>query len=161
MDKILTKKQLLREIQRFLRDKNRGISKHLFADLCGISYSLLRDTFELELTPMSETTQIRVSRGFAAFQRGEVATMMNRDGTVFVDYRKEAKPVYKKSTSLQLENGQFKIKVGLRNAADYSQLSIDEQLGESMARVLHDYKCSEHGYFESRTPKCPDETMSR
>lgn len=24
-----------------------------------------------------------------------------------------------------------------------------------MARVLHDYKCSEHGYFESRIAKCP------
>jgi len=126
---ILPKAQLLKEIKRFAKDKNRGISLHLFADLCGISFSLFRDVFIHELDPMTENTQIRVSRAYAAYKRGEVAVMQNRDNTRFVQFRKEAKPVYERSTGLQVVDGQIKIKVGIRNAADYSGSHLDEQLG--------------------------------
>jgi len=57
----MPKAQLLREIQRFVKDKNRGISRQLFAELCGISFTLFRDVFINETIPMSENTQIRVS----------------------------------------------------------------------------------------------------
>jgi len=128
-DPILPKARLLREIKRFVKDKNRGISKQLFAELCGISYPLFRDVFEYETVPMTENTQIRVSRAYAAYKRGEVAVMQNRDNTRFVQFRKEPKPVYERSTALQVVDGQIKIKVGIRNAADYSGSHLDEQLG--------------------------------
>jgi len=128
-DPIMPKAQLLREIQRFVKDKNRGISRQLFAELCGISFTLFRDVFINETIPMSENTQIRVSRGYAAYKRGEVAVMMNRDQTRFVQFRKEPKPMYERSTGLQVVDGQIKIKVGIRNAADYSSSDLNEQLG--------------------------------
>ena len=128
-DPIIPKARLLREIKRFIKDKNRGISKQLFAELCGISFPLFRDVFEYETVPMSETTQIRVSRAYAAYQRGEVAIMQNRDTSKFVQFRKEAKPVYQRSTSLQVVDGQIKIRVGIRNKADYSSSDLNEQLG--------------------------------
>ena len=128
-DPIMPKAQLLREIKRFLKDNNRGISRPLFAELCGISFTLLRDVFVYEIVPMTENTQILVSRGYAAYKRGEVAIMQNRDNTRFVQFRKEPKPIYERSTSLQVVDGQIKIKVGIRNAADYSGSDLNEQLG--------------------------------
>jgi len=128
-DPIMPKAQLLREIKRFIKDKNRGISRELFAELCGISLTLLRDVFINEIIPMTENTQIRVSRGYAAYKRGEVAVMMNRDQTRFVQFRKEPKPIYERSTGLQVVDGQIKIKLGIRNAADYSGSDLNEQLG--------------------------------
>ena len=128
-DPIMPKAQLLREIQRFVKDKNRGISRQLFAELCGISFTLFRDVFINETIPMSENTQIRVSRGYAAYKRGEVAVMMNRDQTRFVQFRKEPKPMYERSTNLHVVDGQIKIRVGIRNAADYSSSDLNEQLG--------------------------------
>ena len=125
----MPKTQLLREIQRFVKDKNRGISRQLFAELCGISFTLFRDVFINEIIPMTENTQIRVSRGYAAYKRGEVAVMMNRDQTRFVQFRKEPTPMYKKSTGLHVVDGQIKIRVGIRNAADYSSSDLNEQLG--------------------------------
>ena len=128
-DPIMPKAQLLREIKRFLKDNNRGISRPLFAEVCGISFTLLRDVFVHEIVPMTENTQIRVSRGYAAYKRGEVAIMQNRDNTRFVQFRKEPKPIYERSTSLHVVDGQIKIKIGIRNAADYSGSDLNEQLG--------------------------------
>jgi len=127
-DPILPKAQLLKEIKRFAKDKNRGISLHLFADLCGISFSLFRDVFINEIDPMTENTQIRVSRAYAAYQRGEVAVMQNRDNTRFVQFRKEAKPVMVRHTGLQVINGEIKMQIGLKPKYDYSQESLDEQI---------------------------------
>ena len=125
----MTKAQLLKEIKRFAKDKNRGISLNLFAELCGISFSLFRDVFINEIDPMTESTQIRVSRGYAAYKRGEVAIMQNRDNTRFVQFRKEPKPMLERSTGLHVVDGQIKIKVGIRNKADYSSSDLNEQLG--------------------------------
>lgn len=120
--------QLLTEIKRFLKDPKRGISHHLFSELCGISESLLSAVFIYETEPMTETTQIRVSRGYKAWQRGEIAVMQFKNRR-YLEFRKQAKPIYKRSTGLQLVNGEIKLKVGIQNKADYSQPSLDEQLG--------------------------------
>ena len=37
--------------------------------------------------------------------------------------------MYKKSTGLHVVDGQIKIKLGIRNAADYSGSDLNEQLG--------------------------------
>ena len=56
------------------------------------------------------------------------AIMQNRDNTKFVQYRREAKPRMARSTSLQMVNGEIKIKVGVINRGDYSAPTLDEQL---------------------------------
>jgi hypothetical protein len=126
--KSIPRAELKRIIKRFLKDKDRGISIDLFADLCGLSTSIIKMVFIDETEPMTEYVQRRVSKGYTEYRDGEVAIMKNRDNTKFVQYRKEATPTMQRSTSLQMVNGQIKIKVGITNKYDYSVNSLDEQL---------------------------------
>ena len=128
MQPVIPRQDLKRTIKRFLSDKNRGISIPLFAELCGVSVAILRLVFIKEEEPLTEYVQRRVSKGYQSWVRGEVAVMMNRDQTRFVQYRKEAKPKVARSMGLEVQNGQIKLKIGLKNKADYSNLDIDEQL---------------------------------
>ena len=128
MQPVIPRQELKRTIKRFLTDKNRGISIPLFADLCGVSVAILRLVFIREEEPLTEYIQRRVSKGYQSWLRGEVAVMMNRDQTRFVQYRKEPKPKVARSMGLEVQNGQIKLKIGLKNKADYSNLDIDEQL---------------------------------
>jgi len=122
----ITKRELMRQIRRFLKDQNRGISTKLFAELCGIDRSHLLDVFIYRVSPLTEYVQIRVSKGYTSWQNGEVAIMQNRDNTRFVAYRREPKPRLTPSTSLKMVNGEIKIKVGISNRGDYSGESLDE-----------------------------------
>jgi hypothetical protein len=128
MQPVIPRQDLKRTIKRFLSDKNRGISIPLFAELCGVSVAILRLVFIKEEEPLTEYVQRRVSKGYQSWVRGEVAVMMNRDQTRFVQYRKEPKPRVARSIGLEVQNGQIKLKIGLKNKADYSNLDIDEQL---------------------------------
>jgi hypothetical protein len=128
MQPVIPRQDLKRTIKRFLSDKNRGISIPLFAELCGVSVAILRLVFIKEEEPLTEYVQRRVSKGYQSWLRGEVAVMMNRDQTRFVQYRKEPKPRVARSIGLEVQNGQIKLKIGLKNKADYSNLDIDEQL---------------------------------
>ena len=120
--------ELRRIIKRFLKDKERGISIPLFADLAGLSVAHIRDVFINESEPMTEYVQRRVSKAYQEWIRGEIAIMQNRDRTLFVQYRKEAKPVLQKSSKLTLVNGEIKINMGIKPKYDYSDLTLDEQL---------------------------------
>lgn len=128
MQPVISRLELKRTIKRFLTDKNRGISIPLFAELCGVSVAILRLVFIKEEEPLTEYVQRRVSKGYQSWVRGEIAVMMNRDQTRFVQYRKEAKPKVARFMGLEVQNGQIKLKIGLKNKADYSNLDIDEQL---------------------------------
>jgi len=125
---IIPKKQLLTEIRRFLKDKDRGISVKLFAKLCGIDHTHLLDVFFRQSHPLTEYVQIRVSRGYEAWKKGEVAIMVNQDKTRFVQFRPRAAPRMAESTGLQVVNGEIKIRTGMRNLGDYSNPDLDEQL---------------------------------
>ena len=122
------KTELRRIIKRFLQDKNRGISIPLFAELAGLSTSHIRDVFLNESEPMTEYVQRRVSKAYQEWIKGEVAIMQNRDTSLFVQYRKEAKPIFHKSSKLTLINGEIKINMGIKPKYDYSDLTLDEQL---------------------------------
>ena len=100
--------ELKRIIKKFLKDKERGISIDLFADLCGLSTSIIKMVFIDETEPMT--------------------IMKNRDNTKFVQYRKQATPSLQRSTTLQVVGGQIKIKVGITNKYDYSINDLDDQL---------------------------------
>jgi len=129
MNPTLSKAELKRIMRRFLSDQNRGISIPLFSDLCGVSVSQLRDVFLRETEPLTEYVQRRVCKGYYEWKNGEVAIMQNRDTSKFVQYRKESKPVFKRTTGLQVVNGKIKIKLGISNKYDYSGSTLDEQLG--------------------------------
>jgi hypothetical protein len=128
MKPVIGKKELIRIIRKFLKDKNRGISIPLFANLAGLSTDHIRDVFMNETEPLTEYVQRRVSKAYTEWVAGEVAIMQNRDTSKFVQYRKEPKPVLHRSTGLHLVNGEIKIKVGIKAKHDYSDLTLDEQL---------------------------------
>ena len=125
---LTSKKQLLHEIKRFLKDPNRGISTKLFAELCGLSQRHLLDVFVYRAEPLTEYVQIRVNKGYESWKKGEVAIMQNQNNTRFVEYRRTPKPRLVRSNSLQLVDGAIKLRIGLRNPADYSDPTLDEQL---------------------------------
>ena len=81
-----------------------------------------------ETEPMTEYVQRRVSKAYQEWIKGEVAIMQNRDTSLFVQYRKEAKPILHKSSKLTLINGEIKINMGIKPKYDYSDLTLDEQL---------------------------------
>jgi hypothetical protein len=124
----IPKAELRKIMKRFLRDSQRGISIELFAQLAGLSASIIKSVFVYEIEPLTEYVQRRVSKAYTEWKNGEVSIMQNRDQTRFVQYRKDAKPVLEKKNSLQLVNGQIKLKIGIENRYDYSKLTLDEQL---------------------------------
>lgn len=125
----IPKRELLAIIKRFVKDKNRGISVLLFAELCGVTKRRLLDVFFYRTDVMTEYMQVRVSKGYLAWKNGEVAVMQNRDNTRFVQYRREPKPRMARTTGLQMVNGEIKIKVGISNRADYSGLTLEDTIG--------------------------------
>ena len=54
--------------------------------------------------------------------------MKRRDNTRYVDYRKESQPVFMPKMGLQVTSEGIKIKVGMSNRHDYSEISLDEAL---------------------------------
>ena len=125
---VITKRELLRIIKRFIKDQNRGISVKLFAEVCGVNKEHLLDVFFYRNQPLTEYMQVRVSKGYKSWLKGEIAIMQSRNKTRTVEYRREPKPRLAPATGLQLVNGQIRIKVGVINKGDYSGVTLDEAL---------------------------------
>lgn len=125
---LLSKAELKKQIRRFLQDPNRGISIPMFCEICGISPMHMRDVFLRDVYDMTERVQIRVNKGYAEWKAGNIRVMRRPDHTVYVEYRRESKPVYKPSMGLKMTSDGIKLAVGLRNRHDYSVDSLDEQL---------------------------------
>jgi len=125
MYKPLTKVELHRQIKKLLADPERGISINLFAELCGISRTQLKEVFIADEVPMSEVVQTRVNKGYDAWKSGQVKVMRRKDNSRFVDYRKEPQLVSMPSLGLKVTNGQIKLRVGMVNRHDYSQRDLN------------------------------------
>ena len=124
----LSKRELKRQIKRFLKDPDRGISQELFAQLAGINREHMLDVFIYETELLTEYVQMRVSKAYQQWKAGDVKVMQRIDRTRYVDYRKESKPVFVPRTGLQVTSEGIKIKVGMVNRHDYSEITLDEAL---------------------------------
>ena len=113
--KPLSKFELKRQIKRFHADKDRGISINLFCELAGMSMAHFLDVF------------IR-DKAYQQWKSGNVRVMQNKDRTRYVEYRKESKPPMMASMGLQVTSGGIKLKVGMVNRHDYSEITLDEAL---------------------------------
>jgi hypothetical protein len=120
----LTKDELKRQIRKFLIDGDRGISHKMFAELCGINVDHMRDVFMYNKAPLTEMVQTRVNRGYHYWKQGLVRTMQRKDRTVYVDYRKEAKPVFAPKYGLQVKDGKIVMRIGMVNRYDYSERDL-------------------------------------
>ena len=126
--KIYPKGELYRMMDRFHKDPKRVISWHFLAEMTGLSEGHLKDVFVNKKHPLTEMIQIRVSYAMRRIEAGEVQIMQNHDRTRFIQYNKENKPKIVRSNGLRVQNGQIRLKLGLRNAIDYSDETFDEQL---------------------------------
>jgi hypothetical protein len=124
----LSKQELRQHIKRFVADPGRGISIKLFVELAGISNGHFYDVFIYEVEPLTENVQRRVGKAYNEWREGNVRVMKRRDNTRYVDYRKVAQPVYMPKMGLQVTSEGIKIKVGMTNRHDYSEISLDEAL---------------------------------
>ena len=127
MESIIPKDELKRIIKAFVKDTKRGVSVELFCTLCGIEKSSLYKIFIAETQPMTERTQIRVSKAYTSWKNGEVA-IMTALGEKWLEYRKEPKPRMVRGFGLQVSPEGIKLKIGIKNRLDYSDYSFDEQL---------------------------------
>lgn len=123
----LSKSELKRQVKRFLEDKDRGISIALFAELAGMSKSMLVAVFLQEKEPLSEFFQRRVNKAYSDWKAGKVK-VMRLGNKKWVEYRREPiNPIFK-STKLVLTSEGFKLHVGPVNRHDYSNPTLDEQM---------------------------------
>ena len=127
MNPVIPKAELHQVLKRFFDDQDRGISISLFAELAGLTKKTLIDIF-YRGHPMSERSQIRLSKAYNAWKNGEIRVMQNRDRTRFVEYREQPKPVMVRSTSLVVDNGKIRLEIKPKNPRDYSGKTLDEQL---------------------------------
>lgn len=127
-DHVIPRTRLTAIMKRFIADQNRGISLDLFSELAGINVTTLVDVFRDESVPLSEYVQRRVSKAYMSWLAGDVAVMQNRNNTRFVAYRKEPKPRLARCQRLKVVNGKIQLDIGIKNRADYSAPTLDEQL---------------------------------
>ena len=116
----LTKVQLLKEIQLFIRDKDRGISIDHFAEVAGITEWHIRQVFDLQTEPLTEYGQRRVNRAYMHWKEGKLKVMVMKNRKRFVDYRKEPQPAIIPTSKLIMTDSGFKVQNKPLNRHDYA-----------------------------------------
>lgn len=127
MMKIMPKAEIYRQMDRFWKDTDKTLSIAMFAELCGLSESLLKRVFYVKDMDMSEHTQICVSRALERMTRGDVMMVYDRDRRRKLFYKQKPEPRLTKSMSLTVDNGKIGLKIGVKNKSDYSYAKFDEQ----------------------------------
>jgi hypothetical protein len=123
-----TKAQLLEEMPKFLADKNRGISVAMFAELCGVDPSHLRDVFLKRSEPLTERLQRRVNKAYAQVLAGEIR-IMQRGLRRYMEYREEPKPSMVRRSLIAWDGAGFKLDIGVRpRAEDYRRQDLQTQM---------------------------------
>lgn len=125
---VLPRQELFLRMNRFLADKNRGISVQRFADACGLSKPLLYEIFRTKKIALSINSQIRISKALAAYERGEIAVVQHKDLSTETVRRKTPKPVMVRSMALTMKDGKIGLRVGVRNRHDYSIPTFEEEV---------------------------------
>lgn len=127
MMKVMTKAEIYRQMDRFWKDTDKTLSIRMFAELSGLSQSLLTRVFYVKDMDMSEHTQIAVSRALERMTRGDVVMVYDKGNKRRLIYRQEPKPRLAKSIGLTVDGGKIGLKVGIKNKSDYSRPGFDEQ----------------------------------
>jgi len=118
----------MERMNRFWDDRDRGIGMEMFSDFCGIPMTTLKRVFRKKDLEMSEQVQIWVSKALWEWEQGRVGVRRRVNGMKFWEYRREVRPPLKRSWGLQVVDGRIRMDVGVRNRADYSRPTLEEQL---------------------------------
>jgi hypothetical protein len=130
MMKIMTKAEIYRQMERFWKDTDKTLSIAMFAELSGLSPTLLKRVFQIKDVDMSEHTQISVSRALERMTRGDVVMVYDKGNKRRLIYRQEPRPRLSKSMSLTNDGGKIALKVGIKNKSDYSKPGFSEQFNK-------------------------------
>jgi len=131
---VYSKKEVMRLVARIFSDPNPGITVNLFADLCGVSNTVIRDVFLRKTLPLSARLQYRASKAYHALRNGETIQKRFRFGREEIEFRKEPKPELRRETRLVFTPDGFKVHSAVRNKYDYSILRLDEQMERNNVR---------------------------
>jgi hypothetical protein len=124
-----TKQELLRQVNRFLKDRERGISIKLFCELCGLPETLIKEVFITQTKPMTERTQVRVNRAFNEWMSGNVRTMYSHAKGLHVEYRKQSKVPLMPHYGIKVTPDGIKMDIRMKNRHYYGDKTLDESLG--------------------------------
>ena len=80
-NKVLTKAEIFRRMERYLDDPEKIISVSFMAELAGCEEHTVYKIFRQKNMPLSERMQIRFSSALQKLERGEVRVMRYRDKT--------------------------------------------------------------------------------
>jgi hypothetical protein len=127
-NKVLTKAEIFRRMERYLDDPEKIISVSFMAELAGCEEHTVYKIFRQKNMPLSERMQIRFSSALQKLERGEVRVMRYRDKTRQLHYVKEPRPVTRNGYSLNVTGGKIGISVGPQNRGDYSQPTFEEKM---------------------------------
>ena len=130
MMKIMSKAEIDRQMERFWKDQDKTLSIPMFAELSGLSVTLLNRVFYVKDMDMSEHTQIAVSRALERMTRGDVVMVYDKGNKRRLIYRQEPRPRLAKSMRLTNDGGKIALKVGIKNKSDYSKPGFDEQFNK-------------------------------
>jgi len=123
-----SKVELVKIIKRFAADKKRGISLENFCEMAGVDLRDFRKAFLQETINISEVMQIRVSKTIKSWENGEIAVYKNWDRTVTPEYRRFAKPAFKRNMGFVMTKDGVKLDIGIVNRRDYTKPTFLEHL---------------------------------
>lgn len=124
-----TKQELMRQMERFLADKERGITIKEFAELCGLNEDTIHSVFVSKKSPMSERTQVRVNRALHEWMSGNVRIMWSHAKGKYVEYRKQPKIPLMPHYGLKVTTDGIKLDIRMKNRHYYGDKTLDELLG--------------------------------
>lgn len=136
MNKPLPKAELYRRMDRFAADNKKALSWKFLGELAGVDAEHLRNIFLNKSVPLTEYVQIRVSRALERLAAGDVTVMQNRWRERYLQYNQTPKPRMVKANQLVLEDGKIGLKVGIKNRNDYSETTLQEQMGHARSKKL-------------------------
>jgi hypothetical protein len=136
MKKPLPKAELYRHMDRFATDNRKALSWRFLGELAGVDAEHLRNVFVNKSVPLTEYVQIRVSRALERLADGDVTVMQNRWRERYLQYNQTPKPRMVKSNQLVLRDGKLELKIGIKNRNDYSEPTLEEQMGHAGSKKL-------------------------
>ena len=126
MDTVLTKEEIIRRCDVMRKNRRKGFSMKMFAEFACMNYRHFEAVLRDRKDTFTETSQRKLSRALLALERGEAGPRIDILGNRFVGYHPKAKPVYRRSMSLEKTGDGFKISIGLRNKYDFSKPRLDD-----------------------------------
>lgn len=130
---VLPQSVLRERFLRFWNDKERGISKSAFAEMCGLSIELLKQVFVDKRLPMTAQTQVAVSKTLREWEEGRfrIERQKGRYGEKAIDvvvWDREPKPTVKRVARLMFTEHGFQVKLVTERRGDYSQPTLKQQM---------------------------------